>query len=190
MFETYNTRFSKIRKKLEDNKTLNKMLQVMRVIIFDMFGNILQKFSCSRYLEFPNGVCSNGDKNEILISDNRAHCIKVGTFKIDRFCKLFLWKSVSYHYHFMGKSLSKYDFLETYINQEIIIYLTESKYNFQICRCSRTKANSCVKSEARAWPTTRSAWASTRRATSSLLTTTTTSTSPFSRRYGNFDIFI
>uniref|UniRef100_A0A1I7XGD0 B-box type zinc finger protein ncl-1 n=1 Tax=Heterorhabditis bacteriophora TaxID=37862 RepID=A0A1I7XGD0_HETBA len=51
---------------------------VMRVIIFDMFGNILQKFSCSRYLEFPNGVCTN-DKNEILISDNRAHCIKDGS---------------------------------------------------------------------------------------------------------------
>lgn len=50
--------------------------KVMRVIIFDMFGNILHKFSCSRYLEFPNGVCTN-DKQEILISDNRAHCIKV-----------------------------------------------------------------------------------------------------------------
>ncbi|VDO37739.1 unnamed protein product [Brugia timori] len=50
--------------------------KVMRVIIFDMFGNILQKFSCSRYLEFPNGVCTN-HKQEILISDNRAHCIKV-----------------------------------------------------------------------------------------------------------------
>ena len=48
----------------------------MRVIIFDMHGTILQKFSCSRYLEFPNGVCTN-DKGEILISDNRAHCIKV-----------------------------------------------------------------------------------------------------------------
>ncbi|PAV91871.1 hypothetical protein WR25_15623 isoform B [Diploscapter pachys] len=55
--------------------------KVMRVIIFDMFGNILQKFSCSRYLEFPNGVCSNGDKNEILISDNRAHCIKVFSYE-------------------------------------------------------------------------------------------------------------
>lgn len=51
-------------------------LQVMRVIIFDMTGNVLQKFSCSRYLEFPNGVCCN-DKQEIFISDNRAHCIKV-----------------------------------------------------------------------------------------------------------------
>ncbi|TKR77648.1 hypothetical protein L596_018578 [Steinernema carpocapsae] len=50
--------------------------KVMRVIIFDSYGNILQKFSCSRYLEFPNGVCTN-DKREILISDNRAHCIKV-----------------------------------------------------------------------------------------------------------------
>ncbi|MCP9258905.1 Brain tumor protein [Dirofilaria immitis] len=55
---------------------LGKEFGVMRVIIFDMFGNILQKFSCSRYLEFPNGVCTN-HKQEILISDNRAHCIKV-----------------------------------------------------------------------------------------------------------------
>lgn len=54
--------------------------KVMRVIIFDMFGNILQKFSCSRYLEFPNGVCTN-DKSEILISDNRAHCIKVFSYE-------------------------------------------------------------------------------------------------------------
>ncbi|GMR42592.1 hypothetical protein PMAYCL1PPCAC_12787 [Pristionchus mayeri] len=54
--------------------------KVMRVIIFDMYGNILQKFSCSRYLEFPNGVCTN-DKGEILISDNRAHCIKVFSYE-------------------------------------------------------------------------------------------------------------
>uniref|UniRef100_A0A1I7ZGG5 B box-type domain-containing protein n=1 Tax=Steinernema glaseri TaxID=37863 RepID=A0A1I7ZGG5_9BILA len=54
--------------------------KVMRVIIFDSYGNILQKFSCSRYLEFPNGVCTN-DKREILISDNRAHCIKVFNYE-------------------------------------------------------------------------------------------------------------
>ncbi|MFH4973427.1 hypothetical protein AB6A40_000136 [Gnathostoma spinigerum] len=61
-----------------DNKSRIIVIEckVMRVIIFDMYGNILQKFSCSRYLEFPNGVCTN-DKQEILISDNRAHCIKV-----------------------------------------------------------------------------------------------------------------
>ncbi|CAJ0582511.1 unnamed protein product, partial [Mesorhabditis spiculigera] len=49
--------------------------KVMRVLIFDMSGQVLGKFSCSNHLEFPNGVCTN-DK-EILISDNRAHCIKV-----------------------------------------------------------------------------------------------------------------
>ncbi|CAJ0578923.1 unnamed protein product, partial [Mesorhabditis spiculigera] len=54
--------------------------KVMRVIIFDMFGNILGKFSCSRHLEFPNGVCTN-EKNEILISDNRAHCVKVFSYE-------------------------------------------------------------------------------------------------------------
>ena len=48
----------------------------MRVIIFDQYGNVVHKFSCSKYLEFPNGVCVN-DKQEIFISDNRAHCIKV-----------------------------------------------------------------------------------------------------------------
>ncbi|VDP39578.1 unnamed protein product [Soboliphyme baturini] len=50
--------------------------KVMRVIILDMFGNVLQKFSCSKYLEFPNGVVTN-DKQEIFVSDNRAHCVKV-----------------------------------------------------------------------------------------------------------------
>jgi len=50
--------------------------KVMRVVIFDMLGNVLNKFSCSRYLEFPNGVIVN-DRMEIFISDNRAHCVKV-----------------------------------------------------------------------------------------------------------------
>jgi len=50
--------------------------KVMRVVIFDMLGNVLNKFSCSRYLEFPNGVVVN-DQMEIFISDNRAHCVKV-----------------------------------------------------------------------------------------------------------------
>ncbi|CEF66933.1 Brain tumor protein [Strongyloides ratti] len=54
--------------------------KVMRVIIFDMYGNILHKFSCSRYLEFPNGVCAT-DSGEIMISDNRAHCIKVFNYE-------------------------------------------------------------------------------------------------------------
>ncbi len=51
----------------------------MRVLIFDLMGNVLQKFNCSKYLEFPNGVCcSSGlEREEIYISDNRAHCIKV-----------------------------------------------------------------------------------------------------------------
>ena len=57
----------------------------MRVLIFDLYGNVLQKFNCSKYLEFPNGVCCSNPLNnpslntpeEIYISDNRAHCIKV-----------------------------------------------------------------------------------------------------------------
>ena len=48
----------------------------MRVIIFDQMGNVLNKFGCSKHLEFPNGVVVN-DRQEIFISDNRAHCVKV-----------------------------------------------------------------------------------------------------------------
>jgi tripartite motif-containing protein 2/3 len=39
-------------------------------------GNVLNKFGCSKHLEFPNGVVVN-DRQEIFISDNRAHCVKV-----------------------------------------------------------------------------------------------------------------
>ncbi|KAK3577083.1 hypothetical protein CHS0354_037112 [Potamilus streckersoni] len=54
--------------------------KVMRVIVFDQFGNVLHKFGCSKHLEFPNGVVVN-DKEEIFISDNRAHCVKVFNYQ-------------------------------------------------------------------------------------------------------------
>lgn len=54
--------------------------KVMRVIIFDQMGVVLQKFGCSKHLEFPNGVVVN-DKQEIFISDNRAHCVKVFNYE-------------------------------------------------------------------------------------------------------------
>lgn len=50
--------------------------KVMRVIIFDMMGNIKHKFTCNDTLHFPNGVAVN-DKQEIFISDNRTHCVVV-----------------------------------------------------------------------------------------------------------------
>jgi tripartite motif-containing protein 2/3 len=55
--------------------------KVMRVIIFDLMGNILHKFNCSKYLEFPNGCCCSNNADEIFISDNRAHCIKVFNYE-------------------------------------------------------------------------------------------------------------
>jgi len=64
----------------------------MRVVIFDLFGNILQKFNCSKHLEFPNGVVVN-DEEEIFISDNRAHCVKVFNYQgmcVDMHTNLFL----------------------------------------------------------------------------------------------------
>ncbi|XP_046339840.1 protein brain tumor-like [Haliotis cracherodii] len=54
--------------------------KVMRVIIFDQFGNVLNKFGCSKHLQFPNSVVVN-DKEEIFISDNRAHCVKVFNYQ-------------------------------------------------------------------------------------------------------------
>lgn len=54
--------------------------KVMRVIIFDQMGTVLQKFGCSKHLEFPNGVVVN-DYQEIFISDNRAHCVKVFNYE-------------------------------------------------------------------------------------------------------------
>lgn len=53
--------------------------KVMRIVIFDPLGNVINKFGCSRYLEFPNGVVVN-DRQEIFISDNRAHCVKVFSY--------------------------------------------------------------------------------------------------------------
>ena len=43
-------------------------------------GNVLNKFGCSKHLEFPNGVVVN-ERQEIFISDNRAHCVKVFSYE-------------------------------------------------------------------------------------------------------------
>ena len=58
-------------------------VQVMRVVVFDRYGTVLHKFGCSRHLEFPNGVVAN-DQDEIFISDNRSHCVKVRNVSVQR----------------------------------------------------------------------------------------------------------
>jgi len=67
----------------KDGRIIVVECKVMRVIIFDQFGNVLQRFMCHNSLHFPNGVAVN-DKKEIFISDNRTHCVVVydyeGTF--------------------------------------------------------------------------------------------------------------
>lgn len=63
------------------NRIIVVECKVMRVIIFDLMGNVLHKFNCAKYLEFPNGCCCSNDKEEIFISDNRAHCIKVFNYE-------------------------------------------------------------------------------------------------------------
>ena len=46
------------------------------MIIFDEMGNILNRFGCSKQLEFANGVVVN-DKEVMFMSDNQADCVKV-----------------------------------------------------------------------------------------------------------------
>jgi len=50
--------------------------RVMRVVIFDASGTVINRFSLMGELEFPNGVAVD-DHEHIYISDNRAHCVKV-----------------------------------------------------------------------------------------------------------------
>lgn len=52
---------------------------VMRVVIFDRDGNLVRQFVCSDQLSFPNGVAVN-DREEIFISDNLAHCVKMFSY--------------------------------------------------------------------------------------------------------------
>lgn len=52
--------------------------RVMRVFVFESDGQVYSRFSCSQHLEFPNGVVANNE--EIFISDNRAHCVKVFSY--------------------------------------------------------------------------------------------------------------
>ena len=51
-----------------------------RVVIFDYYGRVVNKFGCSQHLEFPNGIVVN-DHQEIFISDNRAHCVMVFNYR-------------------------------------------------------------------------------------------------------------
>ena len=94
--------------------------KVMRVIIFDQAGNVLNKFGCSKHLEFPNGVVVN-DRQEIFISDNRAHCVKVFNYEgvylrqiggegNNNFAKVFYFWGCFFHV-FIGEKSTKLEFL-------------------------------------------------------------------------------
>jgi len=53
--------------------------KIMRVVIFDPYGNLVHSFYCNGQLQFPNNICTNS-KGEVLICDNRLNCIKVFTY--------------------------------------------------------------------------------------------------------------
>ena len=52
----------------------------MRVMISDQMGYTLNSFGCSKHLEFANAVVVN-DKEEIFMSDNGAHYMKVLNYR-------------------------------------------------------------------------------------------------------------
>ncbi len=70
--------YAKATKNRFENPTAFPINHLMNSL-FQM-GNVLNKFGCSKHLEFPNGVVVN-DRQEIFISDNRAHCVKVFNYE-------------------------------------------------------------------------------------------------------------
>ncbi len=58
--------------------------KVMRILIFNMKGELLKYFDVSKYFRFANSICVSNTEDKIFISDNHSHCIKIfnynGTF--------------------------------------------------------------------------------------------------------------
>lgn len=61
------------------NRIIVVECKVMKVFIFNLQGVLLNSFDCSEQIQFPNAVAVSR-KEEIFISDNRNHCVKVFTF--------------------------------------------------------------------------------------------------------------
>lgn len=61
------------------NRVIVVECKVMRVFIFNLQGVLLNSFDCSEQIQFPNAVAVS-KKDEIFISDNRNHCVKVFNF--------------------------------------------------------------------------------------------------------------
>lgn len=64
------------------NRVVVVECKVMRVFIFDLRGELMHSFDCSQQIQFPNAVVVSR-KEEIFISDNRSHCVKVFNFNGD-----------------------------------------------------------------------------------------------------------
>ncbi|CAF1345442.1 unnamed protein product [Didymodactylos carnosus] len=57
--------------------------KVMTLHIFDgnNDGRVLGCYNLRQHLQFPTGICSNVDKNEIFISDNQLHCVQIVSYQ-------------------------------------------------------------------------------------------------------------
>jgi hypothetical protein len=90
------------------------------------------------YLEFPNGVCTT-DKEEILISDNRAHSIKVCFFDIfgqnTEIFHSFLAQVFNYEGQFLrqigGEGITNYP-IGVGINQKGEVVVADNHNNFNL----------------------------------------------------------
>ena len=63
----------------DDGNIIIVQCKVMQLTVFNLQGQIMSQFGCSKYLTFPNGVAVNS-RREIFISDNRAHDVKVFSY--------------------------------------------------------------------------------------------------------------
>lgn len=64
------------------NRVVVVECKVMRVFAFSLQGVLLHSFDCSERIQFPNAVAVSRS-DEIFISDNRNHCVKVFNFNGD-----------------------------------------------------------------------------------------------------------
>lgn len=56
----------------------------MRVCVFDASGQLLGRLQLQDSLQFPNAICAGVGRDgsdEIFVSDNRAHCVKVFDYR-------------------------------------------------------------------------------------------------------------
>ena len=55
--------------------------KVMRVLIFNMSGELLTFFDVSKHFKFANSICASNVEDKLFITDNHSHCIKIFNYQ-------------------------------------------------------------------------------------------------------------